>query len=460
MNLLPQNNDPRRVPIVSGSKPNLEPGSSYFSEAIIIGLILGLVTFTFQTQIKNFASGFLAPADFSDQPPQKEAATLEFALEAPEFARQGESFEVRAWITNASDRAAQAVLFPVSEAAFQSSNLPSVITLAPRDKKLFTWKTTAQDLGSWQLGYRVNSDSGFSASAEKNVAVLPPELKIWLDPGPIEQTKTPGGVFPLTVRWQNQSQAAVQKPVLKITGNPNVLVLNAEGISRTVNFSQTLRPGASGSFQVSLKLQPKIISGTELALSDLALGGTLDYEFATPLGKQKRSLNLASNPSALRLQAFSRIYDSRGLMITSGPMPLQAEAPSRVWVNLELGIESQALKNIQTVGRLAPGVKFTGRTWINNQDELELDLNNNSFMWKTAGPLPTKNLSLIPRVGFEVEILPTANDAGGFPKLVVDLEAEARSTSSQKIVRISHEPVTADQRLDRFAFDIGVVRKP
>lgn len=280
--------------------------------------------------------------------------------------------------------------------SISSSPLTSRVTVNDSDANLYVAK-----IGD-NLKYRVYYKNN-SAVALANVRVYVGLIGEMFD---FSRLNTRGSFSSLSnsILWTQQT-------------NPELLVL-APGEERNVEFAIT----AKNNFNIS-------------RMSDRNYSLKLNIQMESPtvppdvVAVKTVSVGQAETKIAgiLKLDSFGLFYDPDAGFINSGPYPPKVNQSTQYTIHLRLYSYAVDMADIIVTGKLASGVKFTGKVKTNTDSEPTVDQNTGVVTWKLNNLSAGRGVINDPAEAiFQVEYTPSSLDAGRTVELVGSLTAEAR----------------------------------
>lgn len=129
----------------------------------------------------------------------------------------------------------------------------------------------------------------------------------------------------------------------------------------------------------------------------------------------------------LKLDSFGLFYDPDAGFINSGPYPPVVNQNTQYTIHLRLYSYAVDMTDVVVTGKLAPGVKFTGKVKTNTDSSPEIDQNTGMVLWKVSNLSAGRGIINDPAEAiFQVEYTPSTLDAGRTVELVSSLNAEAK----------------------------------
>lgn len=129
----------------------------------------------------------------------------------------------------------------------------------------------------------------------------------------------------------------------------------------------------------------------------------------------------------LKLDSFGLFYDPDAGFINSGPYPPKVNQNTQYTVHLRLYSYAVDMTDVTVTGKLAPGVKFTGKVKTNTDSSPTVDQNTGVVAWKLSNLSAGRGIVGDPAEAiFQVEYTPSTLDAGRTVELVGSLNAEAK----------------------------------
>lgn len=119
------------------------------------------------------------------------------------------------------------------------------------------------------------------------------------------------------------------------------------------------------------------------------------------------------------IHAAGRYYAASGDQIGVGPLPPRVGEATKVWIGLRLGPTTSDLSDVRVRVQLAPGVGVTGRDAL--PDGGSFSQTDTELIWN-VGYLPADGDGA--QASFEIQITPTAEQAGSVPELITSVTAE------------------------------------
>ena len=167
------------------------------------------------------------------------------------------------------------------------------------------------------------------------------------------------------------------------------------------------------------KVNLKIKVSAEPLVTKRSLAWSLEGKYRQ--GTQEKSvtyeLNNLNLVSDLHTSAAAYYNSQYGDQLGSGPIPPIAELPTNYWVFLEAQNQGNELENLTFTARLADGVTLgVGRTL--SAGTLDYDEGLRRVIW-TIKDISAENSSY--RAGFEIQLIPTAEQIGKAPLLLSNI---------------------------------------
>jgi hypothetical protein len=129
----------------------------------------------------------------------------------------------------------------------------------------------------------------------------------------------------------------------------------------------------------------------------------------------------------LKLDSFGLFYDPDAGFINSGQYPPKVNQSTQYTVHLRLYSYAVDMTDVTVTGKLAAGVKFTGKVKTNTDSSPTVDQNTGVVTWKLNNLSAGRGIVGDPAEAiFQVEYTPSTLDAGRTVELVGSLNAEAK----------------------------------
>ncbi|MEI7741571.1 MAG: hypothetical protein WCJ29_03635 [bacterium] len=436
---------PHRVPIVP-TNPSLteESDSSWlWNIASVLSLIaiVVIVAFGGWYYFKNKKQAVTSVTGTT----QTEVPNVIVALDAPASVMVNEESRVSITLQNTASERRSVAVGIIADGVFEDSGSRRIIELQNKGDETLSIPFIAKSRGSFVLRVGIyNEEEKLIATATRSVSVVTPALNVTMDIGDNGNFKVPksGRVY-TTIHYDTlNSPNIIKSASVRVNSFPD----------KTVTLKNIL-PGRTGNFRVWTTVAPNF-RGKTVLLSELGLKARTTW---TDVSGIEHATRTEPEPDVVHVTAFPRLYDSTGKKISAGPLPQKPGVTSTFWVNLSVNRNLRDAKGAIIKAALAPGVEFTGKTWVNNKDKLSYNKETRAFEWY-ARPLKKTDKNE-PLMGFEVKFTPAEGSVGTLPTLLSSMTARVdRPVARKNDPAIEFGPVVADFRFDKFAASESVVR--
>lgn len=162
--------------------------------------------------------------------------------------------------------------------------------------------------------------------------------------------------------------------------------------------------------------------------------------------------------SQIKLHAEARYFTAEGDQLGRGPLPPKVEQTTKYWINWFVTSAPNAIKNVTLLGHLPEGVSWTGKTNVAEGEQIKFDPVTRSISWQSERIEATPgNRCPCAGIGFEVAVIPTADDAGKILTLLNQLSIQAIDEAAGEELKESSPNVTTDLIKDDLAKGKGMV---
>ncbi|MDD5527706.1 MAG: hypothetical protein PHO56_01880 [Patescibacteria group bacterium] len=220
------------------------------------------------------------------------------------------------------------------------------------------------------------------------------------------------------------------------------------------------------------------ISGNTIALGNLSVGQSGELDFSARLSRQTISasqqtgivanVNYQVNGRAVEYQMFSPkikflsdlqigskglYYSAQGDQLGIGPLPPVVDAPTRYWIFWEINNSGNELKNLAVSADLPANVGWTNQKTVLAGDVRYGEISH-KVVW-TVDDIAASGGNY--RVGFEIELIPTAADLGKVPALISNIRYSATDSFANQEISGSLSDINANLKDDPSVSGKGTV---
>jgi len=155
-------------------------------------------------------------------------------------------------------------------------------------------------------------------------------------------------------------------------------------------------------------------------------------------------------------QVFGRYWASTGDQLGRGPLPPRVGQPTKYWIFWNLGDTTNDTENIFAQFKLPANVTHTGLSSVTTGDKINYNPETNTITWALKD-LPSTLAGEGERVAisFEVEVVPTADQAGGPATLVEWTKMTGNDKFTNESLSYSTGAITTNLSFDERAAALG-----
>jgi hypothetical protein len=285
--------------------------------------------------------------------------------------------------------------------------------------------------------------------------IVPPPLKVShsID----GETLRPGGTVTATIAYENVGAWPLKNVAIGFeSDSPFFRSRQFTVDARREQALAEIAPGARGTVTVSAPLRSSILQSetTEYEnikirtyaigtyrLPDPDTGSLADAPSVTSRGSEIA----ATLVSPFVLESFARYTAPSGDQLGRGPLPPVVGLETKYWVFWNIRGTTNRLENVKIEGDLGPGVRFTGRQTVSQNEGVTFDPGSGTLKWNAAAIEPTLSPeSRIVGIAFEVGITPTADQVGKIPVLLTHVNATGTDAVTGAFVSASGANVTTN----------------
>ncbi|MDD4994912.1 MAG: hypothetical protein PHW53_00325 [Patescibacteria group bacterium] len=157
-------------------------------------------------------------------------------------------------------------------------------------------------------------------------------------------------------------------------------------------------------------------------------------------------------------QAFARYWAETGDQLGRGSMPPKVERPTKYWVFWNLPKTTSDLTNMFLQAKLAPNVTYAGLSSVTAGDSINYNPDTGMITWSLKELSATAESGAVIGLSFEVEIVPTADQAGTAASLVDWIKVTAHDEFIGKDLSFATPLITTELAHDTRAAGLGKVR--
>ena len=217
-----------------------------------------------------------------------------------------------------------------------------------------------------------------------------------------------------------------------------------------------LAPDAEGSLNFSVQLVKDVPAN--VGNGDLEIDALCRVE----IGKAGKTAGreIVGSPLAIKLnsdtvfKAAGRYFDESGVPLGSGPLPPKVGQKTTYRIFWTITNSLHELSNLTIATLLPQGVKWSGTPRQVDAGDLSFDDTGRIATWR-LNRLPTSIKQVV--VSFDVEVTPTAADAGNIMDITGDSKFEALDKATNSVILKTERPVGTDLVSDETAAGKGVV---
>jgi hypothetical protein len=291
------------------------------------------------------------------------------------------------------------------------------------------------------LKYLTVSDNGLDISA--NLA----NDKTYLKPG--EETT-------VEIHYQNKNSQVLKKLALNLNDLPTSLQTISTQLPK-----KEIAPKENGTIEFKIKLAENFDTSS-LTAAGLALRPFVSFYMADKPTELLRSFPPILNikiASQIKLHAEARYFSVEGDQLGRGPIPPKVGQVTKYWINWFVTTAPNSIKNVTLLGRLPEGVMWTNKTNVAEGEPIKFDPITRSISWQSERLEATpSNRCPCAGIGFEVAIIPEAEDVGKILTLLNQLTIQAVDEATGEELKESSTNITTDLIKDDLAKGKGVVQ--
>ncbi|MDD4902483.1 MAG: hypothetical protein PHE24_05100 [Patescibacteria group bacterium] len=259
------------------------------------------------------------------------------------------------------------------------------------------------------------------------------------------------------LNFTNQEGAAINNASLTIVAADSAVVLKNLALTGASAFKTTgntivvgdLAAGQSGEVDFSALLSRKTISvdqqtGIIADINYQAGGRQVEYQMFSPKIKFLSDLQIGSK---------GLYYSAQGDQLGVGPLPPIVDVPTHYWIFWEINNAGNELKNLSVSADLPANVGWTEQKTVLAGD-LRYGQISRKVVW-TVDDIAASGGNY--RVGFEVELIPTAADLGKIPMLISNIQYSATDSFAGQEISGTLSNIDASLKDDPTASGKGTV---
>jgi hypothetical protein len=261
-----------------------------------------------------------------------------------------------------------------------------------------------------------------------------------------------GDIVGFKLDFTNNESSEVDNVVIDVTSADNnaaikgfVLKNASDGITykvtgNSIALLNTFKPGEKGELNFEAILDRLTVTVNQEAgiianISYQVGGKSVGYRMFSPKVKFI---------SAIQISSKGLYYSAQGDQLGVGPLPPAVDVPTTYWIFWEINNSGNELKNFTMTADLPFNVSWTGRKTVLAGD-VRYGEASHKVVW-TINDIPADNGTY--RVGFEVQLIPTAADIGKTVNLVANTEYSATDTFASQPVKGSLVDINTDLKDD------------
>jgi len=196
-----------------------------------------------------------------------------------------------------------------------------------------------------------------------------------------------------------------------------------------------LAPGKTGVTRVTVRL-PRALPA-EQAETDEPAVRVRAWVTGTFTGPETAEASLFAPTVAIRiattlgLSAAARYYAESGDQLGRGPLPPAVGQATKYWVFWNIQNSWSGAGGVRVSGTLPANVSWTGKASLPYGDPLQFDPGSRRLTWN-VGTIPARPGVTSPAIGaaFEIQLIPTPDQAGTTPLLVSDQRVSATDSAT------------------------------
>ena len=301
----------------------------------------------------------------------------------------------------------------------------------------------------------LKSGNGILLQAQdlKTAALTDPRISVTLDGNPAAGL---GQTVSLTASYGNEGSHALTGAVLKVIADDGLAIVGESG---KAGFD--VNSGASGTWNFKARIADVLPDALKDATDPqlkvrVTLEGKLDGGQQISIQSPAFAIKTAS---ALSLNSAARYWSESGDQLGRGPLPPEAGKATRYWIFWNAKNTTGAVDGVRVTGILPTNVSFTGKASVPFGDAPQFDPATRAITWN-AGDIPAWPGVDSPSVGaaFEVALIPTPDQAGIYPPLVIDQKIFGTDDVTGIALGNAAPDLTAHLIADPKAADTGTVR--
>jgi hypothetical protein len=271
----------------------------------------------------------------------------------------------------------------------------------------------------------------------------------------------PGTNAAFTVQYENIGETPLTNVTLGIeSASPFVRAGTYQVDAKTHPELASIAPGATGTVTVTVPLRSSIQQSETTVYEHIQVPSqvvaTYGMDGVTVTSRDAQISSTLTSP--LVIDSFARYTASTGDQLGRGPLPPLVGEETKYWVFWNIRGTTNTLSNVQIEGTLGPGVRFTGRQTVSQNNGVQYDPTTNSISWtaNTVSPTLAPNSTIL-GIAFEVGVTPTLSQVGTTPTLISSVRATGTDTVTGEFVSASGASASTNIPNDPMAGGNGVV---
>jgi hypothetical protein len=300
------------------------------------------------------------------------------------------------------------------------------------------------------VGVQNGNDILHQGHVERTTALIDPKISVVISTD--KPAARVGEKVAVTITYRNAGT---------FPGSDATLILNTTGSARTLKSIGPFGPGTSGTASATFTVarpEPDTKQPTAFVTA------ILRFETDLPENASRPTISIISVPLKINiatetgLSAVARYWSESGEQLGRGPLPPAVGQPTKLWIFWNVRNSSSDVRNVRVSATLPSNVSWTGKASIPYGDPLNFDPDTRTLTWN-VGDVPAFPGVHIPAIGaaFEVALIPTSDQVGTFPLLLIAQKISGTDGFSGLTVSGSAPMLTASLSSDAKAAGKGKV---
>ena len=448
--------------------PDLKSGAT--GQIKITGIVLGAVG-SEQGLALNFNCAECDTGAWDSVFYHIQQSALSLNLNLPDTVYQGVEFPATAVLKNTGDRDLENVVLKINNQwQFSSSDQPlkdgqiMIAKIAKGETKtinfsVLTTVSQSQENLAVEADLTMANQNLQQVEVRKDIAIKIPNFKLTLTPA--TGVVAANGDLNYTIDYQNNETVALKNLQFLVKANNSnftlrkVTLLSADKNISLVNnalvFNNDLAADAGGEMKIKVNYQ----EAKSQVKAQVALSLGLEYNINGQVLKYNNTSAAAKVLSNLQIHSGAYYYSSQGDQLGVGPLPPVVDMATDYWVFWDVSNLGNDLDNVQVSADLSDNV-----VWTDTKSVLDGDLKHGEVggrvIW-TLDSVPADNSGSHQKVGFEIGIIPTADDNGHILTLLKNIRYSANDKFADQIISGSLRNLDTNLEADSLGSGKGAV---